>query len=201
MMFEELLEKWMSVKRGSIAASTFTTHEREVFWDYVQNYIVGISKKLFRQHNFKNREDERELTPHDYRVDAFYMWVEYFAMPRNKSARWILKVFKLRLVDIEGLLSLKRSGYVHVDDIIKSGATMARLAKIRVLAGARRRCRSNDFKEIVAHMPSKVKRPMPLWLHNKWYREFKRMQWLEMYSLPLPLREDLFNDDEGGLMS
>ena len=193
--FEALLELWMMVKRGEIREKLLTPKDRQRFWEFVQNYIVGLSKKLFKQHNFRNRVDETEVTAHDMRVMAFYDFVEFYAIPKGKSARWILKVFKFRFVDIEGLLSLKRKGYVHVDDIIKEGAPPTRLYKIRILAGARRLCKARDFKGTVPCMKGKIKHPMPLWLYNRWRSEFERMRWLENLSNPLPLREDLFGQD------
>lgn len=187
MRFDALLEKYVAFRKGG---QPLNTEERAELWEYVNNYIVGLSKRLFKQHNYKNRETEREVTRHDLRVTAFYDFIDY-AIRKERGVRWILAVFKFRFPDLEGLLMLKHSGAVYVDDIIKEGISNSVTRRATALAAARRNCakklKRNQNISFDDLLPCLVANGASEKVIANWKRYHQRFELLREMSNPLPL--------------
>lgn len=186
-LFEDVLNTYVDFRKGG---RSLTTRERDALWCYVNNYIVGLSKKLFKQHNYLNRTGEREITRHDLRVMAFYDFVDY-GIAKDKGVRWILMVFKMRFVDLEGLLMLKASGAVYVDDIIKAGISNTFTRRASKLAAARRNCvkllkrqQNVGFNDILPCLAATNTRKEVV---ATWKKYYDRVEYLREVSNPLPL--------------
>lgn len=199
MLFEEVLNRYIEFRKGG---RPLTIRERDEMWCYVNNYIVGLSKKLFKQHNYLNRPGEKEITRHDLRVLAFYDFIDY-AVPNNKGARWILMVFKMRFADLEGLLMLKASGAVHVDDIIKAGISNTWTRRASKLASARRKCakvlrrqQSVGFDDFLPCLVASDASPRVV---ANWRRYHTRLEHLREISNPLPLMDFAIDSSKGDI--
>lgn len=197
-LFEDVMNAYIEFRKGG---RPLTTKERDAMWCYVNNYIVGLSKKLFKQHNYLNRPGEKEITRHDLRVLAFYDFVD-FAIARNKGARWILMVFKMRFSDLEGLLMLKASGVVYVDDIIKGGISNTWTRRASKLAAARRNC----AKVLRRHQNVGFDDLLPCLVENgaspkvvaNWRRYHAKLEHLREISNPLPLMDFAIDSNKVG---
>lgn len=189
MLFEDLLTKYIGYRLGG---EPLNKKERDAMWCYVDNYIVGLATKAFKQHNYKNKENEWRVTRHDLRVMSFYDFID-FAAPRGKGARWILRVFKLRFHDLEGLLILKERGYVFVDDIIKEkGISNTITRRATKLAAARRTCtkrlqlfnKALSFEDI---LPCLVSSGASKKVITNWKRYYDHLEYVREFSNPMPL--------------
>lgn len=187
-LFEDVLNTYINYRKGG---RKLTTKERDALWCYVNNYIVGISKRLFKQHNYLNKRDEKEVTRHDLRVMAFYDFVDY-GIKKERGARWILLVFKMRFVDLEGLLMLKHAGGVHVDDVIRAGISNAWTRRASKLAAARRNCaklRRNQnvgFDELLPCLTGTEASPKVV---SNWRHYHTIFEHMRSVSQPIPLME------------
>lgn len=187
LLFEDVLNTFIEFRKGG---RPLTTAERSAMWCYVNNYVLGLSNKLFKQQNYLNRHSEMEVTRHDLRVLAFYDFIDY-AFPKGKGARWILQVFKMRFVDLEGLLMLKASGAVYVDDIIKNGISNTQTRRASKLAAARRECSKKlkrhqnvGFEDL---LPCLVETQASEKVVSNWKRYHERLDFFYAISNPMPL--------------
>lgn len=196
--FEELLGIFMDARKVMMSLnlkkatmSTLSEAQRIKLWNYVNNYVKGISSRQFKQSNYGTKGRGNHLDAHEQRVFLFYDFVD-FAVKRGKGARWVLRVFKLRFSWVEAAAEIRRNGVVNIDEAItKNGFNHRIVKRYSRIAAAQRECSkklqryTRSFEEVapcLCDVSSSSKQVV-----DNWRTYYNYFNFLDMFSNPLPL--------------
>lgn len=195
--FNTLLTTYFEIKRGERPTSDLSEPERRELWQYVENYIFGLERRLFKVST--RRTMIREA--HDERVLAFYDFLDY-CISHDKGVRWALSVFRLRFADLEGLLSMSRTGVVSVRELIQNGISSPITRRSTRISSARRECARKlmrgvkTFEDLQPCLlkPGASKKQIAMW--RSYYNYFSHIAGVAR--TPLELNDEIAESIEDG---